>query len=93
MTDRYIKTVLTIIAICLVWIVARGTAPRVYALAEGGEPPLSRRQVERIVERCSMDAPRLLIVKNTSKIGALFDFLDCAGYRWKTKWRRDWESN
>ena len=55
MTDRYIKTVLTIIAICLVWIVARGTAPRVYALAEGGEPPLSRRQVERIVERCSID--------------------------------------
>ncbi len=70
MTDHYIKTVLTVIAICLVWIIARDTAPRVYALAEGGEPPLSRRQVERIVERCSVDG-------SVDRDGYFFGRIDC----------------
>ena len=31
MTDRYTKIVLTIIAVCLVWISVRDTAPSAYA--------------------------------------------------------------
>jgi len=36
MTDRYTKTMLTIIALCLVWICLRDTAPSTYAQIRRG---------------------------------------------------------
>ncbi len=43
MTDRYTKTMLTIIALCLVWICVRDTAPPAYA--QGGTMDVNIQEV------------------------------------------------
>ena len=41
----------------------------------------------------TMEAPGLLIAKQTSNNGVIMDDLDGAGCMWKIKWRRGWDSN
>ena len=52
MTDRYTKTMLTIIALCLVWICVRDTAPPAYA--QGGTIDVNISEVGGAPIRCTI---------------------------------------